>query len=80
MKVLGYGWIKAGDTLNKAMEQYGVAKIVIKDDSELTENQKILLDSINDVKKDVKKSLQEKEIRKSAKPRYFRVILEEVEL
>lgn len=78
MKVLGYGWIKSGDTLNKALETYGVTKMVLKE-GELTENQKILLDSISDVKKDVKKSLTEKDIRKSAKPRYFRVILEEVD-
>lgn len=79
MKVLGYGWIKSGETLSSAMSQYGVDRIVIKDGQSLTENQKILLDSFQDVKKDVKKSLEEKAIRRSAKPRIFRVVLEEVE-
>jgi hypothetical protein len=74
MKVLGYGWIKSGDTLKKALEQYGVKDGVIQEGKG-----KELLASIGDVRKDVQKSLEEKEMRKSAKPRYFRLILEEVE-
>ncbi len=73
MKVLGYGWIKSGDTLKKALEQYGVKDGIVKSDG------KELLASIGEVKKDVQKTLEEKEMRKSAKPRYFRLILEEIE-
>lgn len=75
MKILGYGWIKSGDTLNKAMEEYGVKAVITKDKSE----GKALLETITEVKKDVKHSFDKKHVRKSAKPRYFRVILEEVE-
>lgn len=74
MKVLGYGWVKSGDTLKKALEDYGVNK-TSKDNPEA----KALLESITDVKKDVKQSFAKKHVRKSAKPRFFRVILEEIE-
>lgn len=74
MKVLGYGWVKSGDTLKKALEDYGVNNI-----SKEGQEGKVLLESITDVKKDVKQSYAKKHVRKSAKPRFFRVILEEIE-
>lgn len=74
MKVLGYGWIKSGDTFKKALEQYGVKDGIVHDGVG-----KKLLSSIGEVRKDVQKSLDEKEVRKSAKPRYFRLTLEEVD-
>lgn len=77
MKVLGYGWIKSGDTLKKALEQYGVKEGIVQ--SDIPGKEKELLASIGDAKKDVQKSLEDKDMRKSAKPRYFRLILEEVE-
>lgn len=77
MKVLGYGWIKSGDTLNKALEQYGVKNGIIQ--SKVPGKEKELVASISDAKKDVQKSLEDKDMRKSAKPRYFRLVLEEVE-
>lgn len=75
MKVIGFGWIKSGDTLKKALEQYGITEGIVKG----SPDGKILAHNINEVKKDVKQSLSKKEMRKSAKPRYFRVVLEEIE-
>lgn len=75
MKVLGFGWIKSGDTLKKALEQYGI-KDIVKENPD----GKVLMTNMNEVKKDVKHSLSKKEMRKSAKPRYFRVVLEEIDL
>lgn len=74
MKVLGYGWIKSGDTLKKALEQYGVKDGLIQEGKG-----KELVSSVREAKRDVQKSLDGKEVRKSAKPRYFRLILEEVD-
>lgn len=65
-KVLGYGWIKSGDTLKKALEEYNIQEGDLKE-------------SIRQCKVDVRKKLEAKDIRKSAKPRFFRVVLEELE-
>lgn len=75
MKVVGFGWIKSGDTLQKALDEYGItAKI------EDTSSAKHLAHDLGEVKKDVKQSYTKKEIRKSAKPRYFRLVLEEIDI
>lgn len=74
MKVIGFGWIKSGDTLKKALEEYG-----IKEGLKATADGKALSQSLTQVRKDIKDTLNKKGMRKSAKPRYFRVVLEEIE-
>lgn len=78
MKVIGYGWIKSGDTLQKAMETYGVPN-EIKEGEQTIKAEKGLFATINDASKDFKKAIQAKKARRSAKPRYFRVILDEID-
>lgn len=80
MKVIGYGWIKAGETLNAAMERYGVPK-EIKTGEQMIKAEKALSKSPNEARSDFKKALKEKKMvqRKSAKPRFFRVVLQELE-
>lgn len=72
MKVVGYGWIKSGDTLQKAMETYGVTE------NGLVKGEKDLMSSPDDAKKDFEKAQKKGDHRKSAKPRLFRVVLEDV--
>lgn len=76
MKVLGFGWIKSGDTLKKALEEYGIKEGIVKGNPE----GKTLSTSVGEVKKNIKQTLSKKEMRKSAKPRLFRVVLEEIEM
>lgn len=77
MKVIGYGWIKAGETLESAMDRYGVPK-EIKVGEQTIKAEKPLLKTPNQARLDFKEKLEKKEYRKSAKPRYFRVVLEEM--
>ena len=72
MKVVGYGWIKSGETLETAMERYGVVAEGVKSEKELVQTSK-------DAIKDFKKAVDNKTHRKSAKPRVFRIVLQEVE-
>lgn len=78
MKVIGYGWIKAGETLTAAMDRYGVPK-EIKTGEQVINAEKALFKSPNEARKDFKKKVDDKEHRKSAKPRYFRVVLQELD-
>lgn len=78
MKVIGYGWIKAGETLSAAMDRYGVPK-EIKTGEQVIKAERALFKSPNAAKKDFKTRVDAKEHRKSAKPRFFRVVLQELE-
>jgi hypothetical protein len=78
MKVIGYGWIKAGETLSAAMDRYGVPK-EIKSGEQVIKAEKALFKTPNAARKDFKNKVEKKEHRKSAKPRYFRVVLQEME-
>lgn len=78
MKVIGYGWIKAGETLSAAMERYGVPK-EIKTGEQIITAERSLFKSTNEARKDFKERVEKKEHRKSAKPRYFRVVLQEMD-
>ncbi len=78
MKVIGYGWIKAGETLTAAMDRYGVPK-EIHTGEQVINAERALFKSSNDARKDFKTRVEQKEHRKSAKPRYFRVVLQEME-
>lgn len=78
MKVIGYGWIKAGETLSAAMDRYGVPK-EIKTGEQIIKAERALFKSNNEAKRDFKQRVDKKEHRKSAKPRYFRVVLQEME-
>ncbi len=78
MKVIGYGWVKAGDTLEAAMVKYGVPT-EIKEGEHIIKAEKGLFTTPNEARKDFKKAVDTKIHRKSAKPRFFRVVLEEVE-
>lgn len=78
MKVIGYGWIKAGETLSAAMERYGVPK-EIKTGEQIIKAEKALLRTPYEAKKDFKTQVDQKVHRKSAKPRFFRVVLQEVD-
>lgn len=78
MKVIGYGWIKAGDTLQKAMEKYGVSG-EIQGKEQLAKVEKALAQSVVEAKKEFSQAVKAKHHRKSAKPRFFRVVLEEIE-
>ena len=77
MKVIGYGWIKSGETLQAAMERYGVPE-EIKSGHQTIKAEKGLFSSPVEARKDFKKALDDKSNRKSAKPRFFRVALEEI--
>lgn len=78
MKVIGYGWIKAGETLEAAMNRYGVPK-EIKTGEQVIRAEKGLFKSSIEAKKDFKEKVEKKEYRKSAKPRFFRVVLQDLE-
>lgn len=78
MKVIGYGWIKAGETLSAAMERYGVPK-EIKTGEQVIKAERALFKSPNEARKDFKTRVESKEHRRSAKPRFFRVVLQEME-
>lgn len=79
MKVIGYGWIKAGETLSAAMERYGVPK-EIKTGEQVISAEKALFKNQAMAKKDFIEKVKTKEHRKSAKPRYFRVVLQELDV
>lgn len=79
MKVIGYGWIKAGETLSVAMDRYGVPK-EIKSGEQIINAEKALFKNPNEARKDFKEKVETKEHRKSAKPRFFRVVLQEVDI
>lgn len=79
MKVIGYGWIKAGETLTKAMDRYGVPKEITTEE-QVIKAERALFKSPNEARKDFKTRVDAKEHRKSAKPRYFRVVLQELDL
>ena len=78
MKVIGYGWIKAGETLAAAMDRYGVPK-EIKSGEQTIIAERGLFKSPNEARLDFKHRVETKEHRKSAKPRFFRVVLQEME-
>lgn len=78
MKVIGYGWIKAGETLTAAMDRYGVPK-EIKTGEQTIIAERGLFKSPNEARLDFKDRVEAKEHRKSAKPRFFRVVLQEME-
>ena len=78
MKVIGYGWIKSGETLQAAMQRYGVPE-EIKTGEQVIHAQKGLFTSPGEARKDFKKTVDDKKHRKSAKPRFFRVVLQELE-
>jgi hypothetical protein len=78
MKVIGYGWIKAGETLTAAMERYGVPK-EIKSGEQMITAERALFKNPNAARQDFKERVKQKEHRRSAKPRYFRVVLQEME-
>lgn len=77
MKVIGYGWIKSGETLKQGMDRYGVPD-EIKPGMTILNAEKTLFKDVKDAKSDFESKTKEKEHRKSAKPRFFRVVLEEV--
>lgn len=78
MKVIGYGWIKAGETLRAAMDRYGVPA-EIKTGEQIIKAERALFKNQGDALKDFKERVKKKEHRRSAKPRFFRVVLQEVE-
>lgn len=78
MKVIGYGWIKAGETLTTAMDRYGVPKEITTEE-QVIKAERSLFKTTYDAKKDFKERVDKKEHRKSAKPRFFRVVLQELE-
>lgn len=78
MKVIGYGWIKAGETLTAAMDRYGVPK-EIKSGEQMIKAERALAKTPNEARKDFKQRVEKKEHRRSAKPRFFRVVLQEME-
>lgn len=78
MKVIGYGWIKAGETLTAAMDRYGVPKEITQGEQLITA-ERALFKNPGAARKDFKQRVEQKEHRKSAKPRYFRVVLQELE-
>lgn len=78
MKVIGYGWIKAGETLSAAMERYGVPK-EIKTGEQMISAERGLFKNPTAARKDFKARVAKKEHRRSAKPRFFRVVLQEME-
>lgn len=78
MKVIGYGWIKAGETLTTAMDRYGVPKEITTKE-QVIKAERALFKSPNEARKDFKERVDSKEHRKSAKPRFFRVVLQELE-
>jgi hypothetical protein len=78
MKVIGYGWIKAGETLTAAMDRYGVPK-EIKSGEQVIIAERALFKNPNAARQDFKERVEKKEHRKSAKPRFFRVVLQEME-
>lgn len=78
MKVIGYGWIKAGETLTAAMDRYGVPK-EIKSGEQIIKAERALAKTPNEARRDFKQRVDAKEHRKSAKPRFFRVVLQEME-
>lgn len=78
MKVIGYGWIKAGETLSAAMDRYGVPK-EIKTGEQVIKAERALFKSPTAARQDFKSRVKKKEHRKSAKPRFFRVVLQEME-
>lgn len=78
MKVIGYGWIKAGETLTTAMDRYGVPKEITTQE-QVIKAERGLFKSTNDARKDFKERVDNKEHRRSAKPRFFRVVLQELE-
>lgn len=79
MKVIGYGWIKAGETLSAAMERYGVPK-EIKTGEQVIRAEKALFKNQAMARKDFVEKVEKKEHRKSAKPRFFRVVLQELDV
>lgn len=78
MKVIGYGWIKAGETLTTAMDRYGVPKEITTEE-QVIKAERSLFKTTYDAKRDFKDRVDKKEHRKSAKPRFFRVVLQELE-
>lgn len=78
MKVIGYGWIKAGETLTAAMDRYGVPK-EIKSGEQIIKAERALAKTPNEARRDFKTRVDKKEHRRSAKPRFFRVVLQEME-
>lgn len=80
MKVIGYGWIKAGETLKQALERYGVSqKDLLKEGDHMIKAEKALKQTMLEAKKDFAQAVEDKTHRKSAKPRFIRVVLEELE-
>lgn len=77
MKTVGYGWIKAGETLKSAMTKYGLPK-EIKQGATLKVERPLFKSALG-AKKDFVEKVNTKQNRKSAKPRFFRVVLEEME-
>jgi len=78
MKVIGYGWIKAGETLTTAMDRYGVPHESTTEE-QVIKAERALFKNSNDARRDFKERVENKEHRKSAKPRFFRVVLQELE-
>jgi len=56
MKVIGYGWIKSGETLEAAMDRYGVPK-EIKSGEQTIKAEKALCKSPAEARKDFKDAL-----------------------
>jgi hypothetical protein len=80
MKVIGYGWIKTGETLKQALERYGVSqKELLKEGDHMIHCEKALKSTMLEAKKDFAKAVEDKTHRTSAKPRFIRVVLEELE-
>lgn len=79
MKVIGYGWIKAGETLTTAMDRYGVPKEITTEEQVIKAERALFKNPVA-AKKDFKSRVEQKEHRKSAKPRFFRVVLQELDI
>jgi hypothetical protein len=77
MKIIGYGWIKSGETLKQAMDRYGVPED-IKPGKNILNAEKALFKVKREAKQDFEEKTKEHEHRKSTKPRFFRVVLQEV--
>ncbi len=77
MKVIGYGWIKSGETLKQGMDRYGVPEEV-KPGKNVLVAEKSLFKNAKEALSDFEEKTKDKAHRKSAKARVFRLVLQEV--
>jgi hypothetical protein len=71
-KVLGYGWLKAGDNLNDALTKYGIQISGKKSEKKLLPRPE---EAIRDFRYDILTGKN----RISARPKLFRIVLQEIE-